>query len=63
MGNELKIAKQNGHEPGHLFEGYIDRFGKIMTPVCFCKKCNQALTYKDIYTDKILGAYNKSCSK
>jgi hypothetical protein len=34
--NTLQIAKDNGHNPGHLF---------ISSSICFCKNCNAILTY------------------
>jgi hypothetical protein len=36
---ELQIAKDNGHNPGYLFNSKID------SNICFCKNCNAILTY------------------
>lgn len=32
----LNEAKENNHTPGYIFDNHI----------CFCKKCNSALTFK-----------------
>ena len=50
----LKQAENNGHKPGHRFSTYI----------CFCKKCNQLLTYIDSGehgVNGLNGQFNQSC--
>jgi len=39
---ELEIAKQNGHQPGHIFDNFV----------CFCKKCDAPLTYLSGFKEK-----------
>lgn len=60
MQNELEMAKQNGHEPGHLFPGIRNK-DYHLTQICFCQRCDKALVYKDIHTDKVMGDFNSKC--
>ena len=56
MDKELEVAKQNSHEPGFIFGGIHG-----LLPVCFCKKCNLALTYYDGHV--IDGAWRDKCNE
>ena len=56
MQNELSIAQQNNHNPGHIFEGLHDQ-----SPVCFCKDCNAPLVYVDPKKQTLVGFYNSKC--
>lgn len=57
MEEAIKIASDNGHEMGKVFnqEG---------TPTCFCKKCNAIiyLAYSKQYTQFAAGTFGSKCN-